>query len=80
MKAIACPDKLKGTLSARAAAAALAGGFEKVGVEVDEIPLAASGEGTADVLYAAPGAECRTAQVSDARVRQIEGRFLLLPD
>ena len=75
-----CPDKLKGTLSARAAAAALAGGFEKVGVEVDEIPLADGGEGTADVLHAALGGEWRTAEVSDALGRKIEGRFLLLPD
>ena len=44
--AIACPASLKGVLSARDAAAALARGFG----ECDQLPLADGGEGTADVL------------------------------
>ncbi|HET8892563.1 MAG TPA: glycerate kinase [Gaiellaceae bacterium] len=44
--ALACPASLKGVLSARAAAAALARGLG----ECDELPLADGGEGTADVV------------------------------
>jgi glycerate kinase len=45
-RALACPASLKGVLSAREAAAALARGLG----ECDELPLADGGEGTADVL------------------------------
>ncbi|HWF31773.1 MAG TPA: glycerate kinase [Solirubrobacteraceae bacterium] len=48
--ALACPASLKGVLSARAAADALASGFEQVGVACDVLPVADGGEGTADVL------------------------------
>jgi len=44
------PGRLKGLLSAREAAAALAAGFARAGVACDELPLADGGEGTADVL------------------------------
>jgi glycerate 2-kinase len=44
--ALACPASLKGVLSARDAAAALARGLG----ECDQLPLADGGEGTADVL------------------------------
>src|ERR1700740_3591179 len=45
-RALACPGSLKGVLSARAAAAALARGLG----HCDELPLADGGEGTADVV------------------------------
>jgi glycerate 2-kinase len=48
--ALACPASLKGVLSARAAAAALAAGFAEVGAVCDELPLADGGEGTVDAL------------------------------
>ena len=78
--AICCPDKLKGVLSAAEAARALAAGFRRGGVEADELPLADGGEGTADALYAALGGEWRQARVSDPLGREVEARFLLLPD
>jgi len=43
---LACPASLKGVLSARDAAAAIARGF----ADCDELPLADGGEGTADVV------------------------------
>jgi len=49
---LACPASLKGVLSARAAAAALAEGLRSW-AEVDELPVADGGEGTLDVLYPA---------------------------
>jgi glycerate kinase len=51
-RALACPASLKGVLSARAAAAALADGFERAGVECAQLPLADGGEGTVDALGA----------------------------
>src|SRR5262245_29563483 len=50
LSALACPASLKGVLSARDAAAALASGFERAGVRCGELPLADGGEGTVDAL------------------------------
>ena len=51
-RALACPASLKGVLSAREAAAALAEGLGGWS-DVDELPVADGGEGTLDVLHAA---------------------------
>src|SRR5712691_1256166 len=64
-RALACPASLKGVLSAREAAAALAEGL-RTWSEVDELPVADGGEGTLDVLQAALGGEWRHAPVHDA--------------
>jgi glycerate 2-kinase len=48
--ALACPDSLKGVLSARDAAAALAAGFADAGIACEQLPLADGGEGTEDAL------------------------------
>jgi glycerate 2-kinase len=50
MRVLACPDKFRGTLSAREAAAAIAVGAGLAGCEAIELPLADGGEGTLDVL------------------------------
>jgi len=50
MRVLAAPDKFRGTLTAREAAAALAAGAERAGWTTDELPLADGGEGTLDVL------------------------------
>ncbi len=49
-RALACPASLKGVLSAREAASALAFGFSGAGVDCVQLPLADGGEGTLDVL------------------------------
>lgn len=49
-RALACPASLKGVLSARDAASALADGFEQAGVDCMQLPLADGGEGTVDAL------------------------------
>ena len=64
-RALACPASLKGVLSAREAAAALAEGL-RTWAEVDELPVADGGEGTLDVLHSALGGDWREAEVSDA--------------
>jgi glycerate kinase len=50
MRLLAAPDKFRGTLTASAAAAAIAGGAERAGWSVVQLPLADGGEGTLDVL------------------------------
>ena len=80
MRALACPASLKGVLSAREAAAALAAGFREAGVEADECPIADGGEGTAEVLFFALGGEWREETVSDPLGRPVQARWLALPD
>jgi glycerate 2-kinase len=50
MRVLAAPDKFRGTLTARQAAAALAAGALNAGWTGVELPLADGGEGTLDVL------------------------------
>lgn len=80
MRALACPASLKGVLSARDAAAALADGLARGGAEVEQLPVADGGEGTLDVLYGALGGHWHEARVSDPLGREISARWLLLPD
>src|SRR4029077_3380800 len=80
VRALLCPASLKGVLSARDAAAALADGVRAAGAEAVEVPVADGGEGTADALHAALGGEWRQTIVSDPLGRPISARWLLLPD
>ncbi|MFL5943130.1 MAG: glycerate kinase [Gaiellaceae bacterium] len=50
MRLLAAPDKFRGTLTAREAAAAIAAGAARTGWDAVELPLADGGEGTLDVL------------------------------
>ena len=50
MRVLAAPDKFRGTLSAREAAAAIAADAARASWECNELPLADGGEGTLDVL------------------------------
>jgi glycerate 2-kinase len=50
MRLLAAPDKFRGTLSAREAAAAIAAGGVRAGWTTEELALADGGEGTLDVL------------------------------
>ena len=60
MRAVALPDKLRGTATAAEAAAAIGRGAQAAGWECDEVPVADGGEGTLDVL----GGPNRTTTVS----------------
>jgi len=75
-----CPASLKGVLSAREAAGALARGVRAAGADAVELPVADGGEGTGEALYAALGGEWREALVSDALGRPVGAEWLLLPD
>ena len=80
MRVLLCPASLKGVLSARAAAAALARGARAADAEAIEVPVADGGEGTADALHVALGGAWRQALVSDPLGRPVSARWLLLPD
>ncbi len=74
-RALACPAGLKGVLSARDAAAALAEGLSEW-ADVDQLPVADGGEGSLDALHAARGGEWRTYEVHDAFGRSRPARAL----
>ena len=78
--ALACPASLKGVLSAREAARALAEGLRTWAAHADELPVADGGEGTLHVLHAALGGEWHEARVHDAFGRDRIARWLALPD
>src|SRR5204862_4143458 len=78
-RALACPASLKGVLSAREAARALAEGLREW-AEADELPIADGGEGTLEVLHSALGGEWREARVHDAFGRERTARWLALSD
>jgi glycerate 2-kinase len=80
VRALLSPASLKGVLTARQAAAALALGVREVGGHADELPVADGGEGTAEVLRSALGGEWREAEVSDPLGRLVSARWLALPD
>jgi glycerate kinase len=80
VRALLCPASLKGVLTAREAAAALARGVRGAGGEAVELPIADGGEGTCDALHAALGGEWREAVVSDPLGRPVPARWLVLPD
>jgi len=74
-RTLACPASLKGVLTARDAAAALAEGLREWS-DADELPVADGGEGTLDALHAALGGEWRTYEVHDAFGRPRSARAL----
>lgn len=82
MKIVCVPDSFKGSMSAAAAAAALAAGARQSlpGAEVLALPFADGGEGTLDALLAAWGVEERVAEVVDALGRRRWARWALGPD
>jgi glycerate kinase len=63
-----------------AAAAHLAEGFQRAGVEAEALPVADGGEGTAEVLHTALGGTWHTAVVSDPFGHAVAARWLLTPD
>jgi glycerate 2-kinase len=75
VRALASPASLKGVLSAREAAAALAEGLRAGGSDAPELPVADGGEGTLDVLGAG---EWREEVVADPLGRPVRARWLML--
>jgi glycerate kinase len=82
MRVIAAPDSFKGTITATAAAAAIAAGWRRArpGDEVIELPLADGGEGTLDVLAASrDGCRWHSALVAGPGTEPVQASWLELP-
>ncbi len=80
-RALACPDKFRGTLSAVEAAAAIAAGLRRAGFDdVRELPLADGGEGTLDALLGARGGSRRQARVTGPLGDEVDAEYGVLPD
>ncbi len=76
-----CPDKLRGSVDARHAAAAIAEGLQAGGVsDVTLLPLADGGEGTLDVLLGSAGGSRRRAPVTGPLGDRLDAAFGVLPD
>ncbi len=74
---LAAPDSFKGTLSAAAAAAAMAAGVRSAdpAISVDVCPIADGGEGSLDALAAALGATIERRRVTGPLGEPIEARW-----
>ena len=81
MRILIAPDKFKGSLSAPAAAEAIARGLQAVwpDAELDLAPIADGGEGFAESLAVALGAEWVNVASQDAIGRPIQARYAWLP-
>jgi glycerate kinase len=77
VRALASPTSLKSVLSAREAAALVAEGLRRRGVETEELAIADGGEGTADVLGATV---VELVHVQDAFGRGRDSPIRALPD
>jgi len=79
MRVLVCPDKFRGTLSARQAGAAIARGWRRARPEdeVQVVPLADGGEGTLDVLAPPddPGATRSIRRVTGPLGEPVEAPF-----
>jgi glycerate kinase len=77
MKILIAPDKFKGSLSATAAAEAIARGVRTAlpGAEVTLAPIADGGEGFAEALSTALGGEWVRTTACDPRGREVEARY-----
>lgn len=82
MNILICPDKFKGSLSAREAAEALAKGIlnKRKKSSIQCIPLADGGEGTLEVIQQMHGGQWVSVQVNDPLFRPIEASYLWLAD
>ena len=80
--AVACPDKFRGSLTAAAAAAAMARGLRiaRASSPSSSCPLADGGEGTLDVILATRGGARRTARVTGPLGDAVEAEWAMLGD
>jgi len=88
VKVLLAPDSFKGSLSAGAAAEAMALGIQRIRteqgsaerIEVELLPVADGGEGTLECLLAAMNGKLVTLPVHDPLGRLIDASYGLLPD
>src|SRR5204863_7424349 len=77
MKILIAPDKFKGSLSAREVAENIAAGLRDIlpGAEIDMVPMADGGEGTAEVIGDALDSEWVNCAAHDPLGREIDARY-----
>lgn len=82
MRVLIAPQEFKGSLSAAAAAAAMAKGVRAVfpGVEIDEAPLSDGGPGFVAAMLAARGGTLVETPASDPLMRPVRAGWALMPD
>jgi glycerate kinase len=80
VKIVIAPNAFKGSLSAPAAAAAIARGVREVMPEADvvEVPVADGGDGTVEALVAARHGELRAAEVEGPLGRRVKATYGLI--
>jgi glycerate 2-kinase len=83
MRVLIAPDKFKGSLSGAQAAAALAEGWRDARpadepLEIERLPVADGGEGTAEAIHDALAGRWITLAVRDPIGRNVEGRYALV--
>jgi glycerate 2-kinase len=83
MRVLIAPDKFKGSLTAAQAAAALAQGWHEgwpadKPLEIECLPVADGGEGTAEAIHDALAGRWITLAVHDPIGRIVEGRYALI--
>lgn len=81
-RVLIAPDKFKGTLSAGAAAAAIARGLARAwpGVKTTQLGLTDGGEGFVEMMVAQTGGKLRTTRTIDAAWRPVSARWGVLGD
>ena len=82
MRILVAPDKFKGSLSAGAVAETIATGIRRSlpDAEIELLPIADGGEGTAEAIQLARGGEWIDCAVHDALGRPITARYVWLAD
>ena len=80
MRVLIAPDKFKGCLSAQEVAEAIGAGIREVlpQAEVELMPIADGGDGTAEVISNALAGSWTTCRVHDALGRQIDAGYALI--
>ena len=82
MHILIAPDKFKGSLSAREVAENIALGLRDVlrGAQIDIVPMADGGEGTAEVICDALGGSWLKCKAHDPLGREIDARYAWIAD
>lgn len=77
MKVLVCPDKFKGSLTARQVCQAIEAGIKEVDntIEVASVPMADGGEGTLDVLFDCLNLQKVEIEVNDPLFRKIRSHY-----
>jgi glycerate 2-kinase len=82
MRILIAPDKFKGALNARDVAENIAGGLHEVlpNAEIEIVPMADGGEGTAEAICEARGGSWLKCKAHDPIGREIEARYAWIED